>query len=82
MEQQKREIESEVDRRTADLTAALEAKTLLLHEVDHRVKNNLAMIGSPLRLQARAIADPAIAEKLEAMLERVDAITGSCLTRA
>lgn len=67
-------IEREVDRRTADLRAALDAKTILLHEVDHRVKNNLTMIGSLLRLQARTIDDPAISAKLDSMLERVDAL--------
>ena len=72
--EQKLEVEREVEARTADLKAALDAKTLLLHEVDHRVKNNLTMIGSLLRLQARSIADPAISSKLEAMLERVDAL--------
>lgn len=72
--EQKLAVEREVAARTADLQAALEAKTLLLHEVDHRVKNNLTMIGSLLRLQARTIADPAIGSKLEAMLERVDAL--------
>lgn len=72
--QQKAIVEDEVERRTADLQAALEAKTLLLHEVDHRVKNNLTMIGSLLRLQARTIGDPVISSKLEAMLERVDAL--------
>ena len=71
---QKAEIEREVERRTAALAMALEAKTVLLHEVDHRVKNNLTMIGSLLRLQARTIEDPAISSKLEAMLERVDAL--------
>lgn len=72
--EQKMAVEREVAARTADLKAALEAKTLLLHEVDHRVKNNLTMIGSLLRLQARSIADPAITSKLETMLERVDAL--------
>lgn len=72
--EQKTAVEREVEARTADLKAALEAKTLLLHEVDHRVKNNLTMIGSLLRLQARSIADPAITSKLETMLERVDAL--------
>jgi PAS domain S-box-containing protein len=71
---QKAEVEREVESRTAALQAALEAKTLLLHEVDHRVKNNLTMIGSLLRLQARSIADPAITAKLETMLQRVDAL--------
>ena len=71
---QKTLVEREVERRTADLRAALEAKTLLLHEVDHRVKNNLTMIGSLLRLQVRTIDDPAVAAKLDSMLERVDAL--------
>jgi PAS domain S-box-containing protein len=72
--QQKDVVEREVERRTADLRAALDAKTILLHEVDHRVKNNLTMIGSLLRLQARTIDDPAVAGKLDSMLERVDAL--------
>lgn len=72
--QQKELVEKEVEKRTADLRAALEAKTLLVHEVDHRVKNNLTMIGSLLRLQVRAIDDPAITAKLDSMLERVDAL--------
>ncbi|WP_131115885.1 PAS domain-containing protein [Lichenihabitans psoromatis] len=72
--EQKAIVESEVRSRTADLEAALEAKTLLLHEVDHRVKNNLTMIGSLLRLQSRSIDDPVIVSKLDAMLERIDAL--------
>lgn len=72
--EQKLVVEEQVKRRTAELEAALEAKTLLLHEVDHRVKNNLTMIGSLLRLQARTIGDPQIATKLEAMMERIDAL--------
>jgi PAS domain S-box-containing protein len=72
--QQRDIIEAEVQRRTADLNAALEAKTLLLHEVDHRVKNNLTMIGSLLRLQARSVSDPVFSRRLNSMLERVDAL--------
>lgn len=72
--EQKELVEREVARRTADLRAALDAKTILLHEVDHRVKNNLTMIGSLLRLQARTIDDPVISAKLDSMLERVDAL--------
>jgi PAS domain S-box-containing protein len=71
---QKALVEEEVRARTAALEEALEAKTLLLHEVDHRVKNNLMMIGSLLRLQLRQIADSEISGKLELMLERVDAL--------
>ena len=72
--EQKAAIEHEVERRTADLEAALAARTLLLHEVDHRVKNNLTMIGSLIRLQARRIDDAAVVDKLDAMLERIDAL--------
>jgi PAS domain S-box-containing protein len=71
---QKAAVENEVLNRTAELEAALEAKTLLLHEVDHRVKNNLSMIGALLRLQTSTIDDPVIAGKLMAMLERIDAL--------
>ena len=72
--EQKAHVEAEVRKRTLELEEALEAKTLLLHEVDHRVKNNLTMIGSLLRLQSRQIGDPVVSSKLEAMLERVDAL--------
>lgn len=72
--EQKELVEREVQRQTADLHAALEAKTILLHEVDHRVKNNLTMIGSLLRLQVRSIDDPVMTERLDSMLERVDAL--------
>lgn len=68
------EIEREVERRTAQLNEALEAKTLLLHEVDHRVKNNLTMIGALLRLQARTIDEHVVTTKIDAMLERIDAL--------
>ena len=67
-------VEHEIAERTADLERALEAKTLLLQELDHRVKNNLAMVGSLLRLQARVSADRIVAARLEEMLQRVDAL--------
>jgi PAS domain S-box-containing protein len=72
--EQKAIVEREVRARTGDLREALDAKTLLLHEVDHRVKNNLTMIGSLLRLQVRDIEDESVRARLDAMLERVDAL--------
>lgn len=66
--------QSEVQKRMLALEEALEAKDLLLHEVDHRVKNNLTMIGSLLRLQSRQIGDAVVSSKLNAMLERADAL--------
>src|ERR1700709_598944 len=47
------ELERLVDAGAADLQAALEQKTALLHEVDHRVKNNLQVISSLMLLKAR-----------------------------
>lgn len=45
--------EEEVAKHTEKLEAALAAKTLLVHEVDHRVKNNLLTMASIVKLQAR-----------------------------
>jgi len=71
---QKALVDREVKRRTAELETALEAKTLLLHEVDHRVKNNLMMIGALLRLQSRQLDNPEMSRKLEVMMERIYAL--------
>ncbi|WP_299815515.1 PAS domain-containing protein [uncultured Jannaschia sp.] len=78
---QKALVEAEVEARTRELKdalaenkRALEEKTILLDEVDHRVKNNLTMIGSLLRLQANSVGEPELARTLGTMLERVDAL--------
>lgn len=68
------QLEAAVAARTADLTQALQQKTALLHEVDHRVKNNLQLISSLLLLQNRRVTDPNVKNSLRGMLERVSAI--------
>ncbi|MGU3537724.1 histidine kinase dimerization/phosphoacceptor domain -containing protein [Methylobacterium sp. A54F] len=70
----KEHFEREVAIRTKDLTEALAAKTMLVHEVDHRVKNNLQMIASLLTMQTRTIADPAARATMNSMLNRVEAL--------
>jgi PAS domain S-box-containing protein len=71
----KARIERAVKERTKELETALEAQTMLLHEVDHRVKNNLQMISSLIVMQARKIPDPDIRRSLTAMLERIEALS-------
>lgn len=67
-------LEREVSRRTKALEEALAAKTMLVHEVDHRVKNNLQMISSLLAMQTRTVTDPSARAALEGMLQRVESI--------
>ncbi|KST58515.1 histidine kinase [Methylobacterium sp. GXS13] len=74
VQQEKDHFEAEVARRTRDLTEALATQTMLVHEVDHRVKNNLQMIAALLAMQTKAITDPAARTAMEAMLTRVEAL--------
>ncbi|MCO5732528.1 PAS domain-containing protein [Rhizobium sp. SSA_523] len=67
--------EEEVEQRTADLTDALRAKTALVHEVDHRVKNNLLTIASILKLQARMAERDLVKRTLMSVLNRVEALS-------
>ncbi len=56
------------------LEAALAQKNALLHEVDHRVKNNLQLIASLILLQTRRTPDEASRQALKSVLERVTAV--------
>lgn len=68
-------LEAAVRARTADLEAALAQKTALLHEVDHRVKNNLQLIVSLIMLQIRRTPEAPAKAALKSMLGRVSAVS-------
>ena len=68
-------FELAVKERTIELESALETQKALLHEVDHRVKNNLQMISSLLMMQSRSIKDEATRASLTAALARIEALS-------
>lgn len=56
------------------IQAALHEKEVLLREVYHRVKNNLQVIQSLVKMQARTLQDEGTQQALEQMVQRVHAM--------
>jgi len=69
------ELEQRVNERTAELSATLNEREVLLQEIHHRVKNNLQVISSLMNLQLRRISDQATREALQEGQARVQAIS-------
>ena len=67
-------IKNEVIQKTEQLNKAVKTKTLLLKEVHHRVKNNLQIILSMIRLQGDKISEVSIKEKFLNLENRINAI--------
>jgi len=68
-------VKQEVLKKTQELNAALEVKELLVKEVHHRVKNNLQMILSIIRLQNDEIEDKHVSQKFVDLESRINAIS-------
>ena len=68
-------VETEVHAKTEALNKALQMKDFLLQEVHHRVKNNLQIILSMIRLQNDEIDDKKISEKFLNLENRINAIS-------
>jgi two-component sensor histidine kinase len=64
----------ERERHERNLKAALERQQFLVKEMNHRVKNSLALVVGMLRLQARENSEPEFAQQLEDATLRVGAI--------
>src|SRR6516165_2989155 len=56
------------------LQAALDRHQVLLREVNHRVKNSLQVVSSMLQLQANAVGDRDLSERLNEAASRVNAV--------
>jgi PAS domain S-box-containing protein len=69
------EAEAEVAKQTAELRKGLAARSLLVHEVDHRVKNNLLTMASIVKMQARVTNDNAQKQTLMSVLNRIEALS-------
>ncbi len=69
------QAEAEVAKHTANLRAALDARSLLVHEVDHRVKNNLLTMASIVKMQARVTKDDRQKQTLMSVLNRIEALS-------
>lgn len=65
---------ADLARRTEEMAAAKERAELLLHEVNHRVANSLAMASSLVGLQAKAASDGSVKAVLAETQSRIQAI--------
>jgi PAS domain S-box-containing protein len=68
------DLERRVTERTAQLSATLREREVLLQEIHHRVKNNLQVISSLINMQVRQLADTSSRDALEECQTRVQAI--------
>ena len=64
-------LEEQVNSRTRELRRALGEKETLLKEIHHRVKNNLQVVSSLLRMQGQHLSDPVAVEALKDSQSRV-----------
>ena len=67
-------LQEMVEKRTEELTRALEEKSLLLKEVHHRVKNNLQMVASLLQLQSSGTEDKKTKNIIVSAQSRIDSM--------
>lgn len=74
LQQQRMKAEAEEAQRT--IREERDRAELLLHEVNHRVANSLALVASLARLQANAVQDESARSALQEMQVRIMAVAG------
>jgi two-component sensor histidine kinase len=62
----------ELRRALLAMEATLDDKQLLIREMNHRIKNNLSLVGAILSLQARRIPDPIVRDELGRAVTRIN----------
>jgi PAS domain S-box-containing protein len=67
-------LQEQLDARILELGCRLKEREVLLQEVHHRVKNNLQLVSSLLRMQGREVGDPRVASSLEECQSRIHSI--------
>lgn len=70
----KANLEERVKERTASLETALAQKDVLFRELNHRVKNNLQVVSSLLRLHATRSTNARSADGIQSCLSRIQAM--------
>jgi two-component sensor histidine kinase/CheY-like chemotaxis protein len=73
---EKARLQREHQRAEREVREAKERAEVLLHEVNHRVANSLALVAALVGMQVKAIADPAVRTALGEIQGRIAAIAG------
>jgi len=69
------DLEDRVQERTRSLEETLEQKDTLFRELNHRVKNNLQIVASLLRLQSARFEDPSVKAGFTSCLGRIQSMS-------
>ncbi len=72
---EKKTLENKVELKTKDLRKALDEKSILLKELNHRVKNNMQTIVSLIRLQNDEIENEKLNDVLVTIQNRINAMS-------